>query len=205
MRRFLSEKTYFAALCVMMLGGILAAGLAPFGIPPNAVEWLRGENGIAWTGHSIAIGAAPLLDHAPKDSSFSIELRLRPAEIDATRTLLTFYNQQYPRWFLLRQNEARVDLSSVEGSETTFVHTKHIFEAGQFLQLPVTSGPPGTKFYANGERVANNSNARISSQVLSGTMTLGNSATEHDPWQGQFFGLAIYNRELTADQVLRHF
>ncbi len=204
MHRFLSEKTYFAALCLIMLSGILVAGLAPFGSPVNGVERLRGENGLAWNGYSIAVSAAPLVSHPPKNPSFSIELRLRPAEVDKTRTLLSFYNRQHPRWFQLRQSEAGADLESVEGDDITFVDTKNFFQAGQLTHLAVTSSPGGTKFYVNGELLANHAGAEISSRILTGTLTLGNSATEHDSWQGEFLGLAIFNRELTAAQLQRH-
>lgn len=205
MREFISEKTYFAALCVIMLGGILVAGLAPFGSPVNAAKRLDKENGLVWDGYAIAVSGAPILDHLPKDPSFSIELRLRPAEVKRTRTLISFHTQQRPNWFRLRQSNADADVSTTEGDKRAFADAKDVFEQGQFMQLALTCGPQGTKFYANGRLVANHPDTEISSHVLTGTMTLGNSVTEHDSWQGEILGLAVFNRELAVDRVQRHF
>jgi hypothetical protein len=200
-----SEKAYFGALCAIMLCAILAAGLTPFGSPENGVRRLPGENGLAWTGYSIAVGDGPLLRHPPKDPSFTIELRLRPGEVNRTRTLIAFYDQQYPRWFRIRQTDAAADLTSADGEDITFFETKDFFEKGQSVHLTFTGGPHGARFYANGELVSDHPSAKVSSEILTGTITLGNSATQHDSWRGEILGLAIFHRELAAGAVARHF
>ena len=62
----------------------------------------------------------------------------------------------------------------------------------------------GTAIYADGALVKS-SKLRFSSQELTGQIVIGNAPATTYNWSGQLKGLAIYDRELTADEVSQHY
>jgi hypothetical protein len=46
---------------------------------------------------------------------------------------------------------------------------------------------------------------KMSSSDVSGRIVFGNSPEEFEPWEGELHGLAIYSRELSMDEVQRHY
>ncbi|MGO9138339.1 MAG: LamG-like jellyroll fold domain-containing protein [Syntrophales bacterium] len=73
--------------------------------------------------------------------------------------------------------------------------------------VTVTSGAGGTSIYLNGRREKTYPNHKLLSG-FTGTpfrLILGNSATGHSYWTGSLSGLAIYNRTLTSQEVVRNY
>jgi VanZ family protein len=58
--------------------------------------------------------------------------------------------------------------------------------------------------YVNGVRVRKFPGFRLSGAGCSGRLVAGTSPFWDDAWSGQLLGLALYNRNLTAAEVLRH-
>jgi VanZ family protein len=71
----------------------------------------------------------------------------------------------------------------------------------------ITSGPEGTKIYIDGKLAGNSPrfNLFLGNEGNIGQLILGNSPTGKQYWTGNLLGLAIYNRSLTEEEVLKSF
>ena len=76
---------------------------------------------------------------------------------------------------------------------------------GRRCWSPSVSGRSGTTVYADGALVKRSPNFKLPNQELTGQLLLGNTAATTDNWSGQLKGLAIYDRELAADEVWQHY
>ena len=197
-------KGFLGVLCLALLFGLLAAGLWPFRSPNNAIFRLSGGNGLLYRGYALARSSGPILPGLPGASPCSLEVRLRPAR-EETSTILAFYTPQDPAQFSLRQSNTDVTLRGFHPSGRVYAEADDVFHRGRLVYLAATFGPRGTKIYADGVLAAQDSSARFSCDDLQGNMILGNSLTQHDSFQGEFLGLAIYDRELSPEQVLNHY
>jgi VanZ like family/Concanavalin A-like lectin/glucanases superfamily len=71
--------------------------------------------------------------------------------------------------------------------------------------VTITFSRTGTSVYADGALLRKFTDFRLSRQDLTGRLVVGNSPVVANNWSGRFRGLAIYDRELTADEVSRNF
>ena len=84
---------------------------------------------------------------------------------------------------------------------------RNAFPPGETRLLTVTLGKEGTAIYLDGKlekllpylAAMNHEKGIASRRVI-----LGNSPAGNDPWAGKIFGLAMYDRELTSEQVSQH-
>ena len=200
------------AICALVLLGILVAGLFPFHTPRNEVSWLRHENGIFFGRYGSIVSAGPFKARSSQgDGSCSIEIWLQPRRVNASGTILAFYwpgSRVAP--FALRQSLGDLELLHTTGDPSRPGKRIKIYVDDVFIhQLPVlltiVSGQSGTTIYADGTSVKKAQNFRFSNQELTGQFVVGNAPTTTDNWSGQLIGLALYDRELTADEVSRNF
>src|SRR5271168_4745682 len=78
-------------LCLLVLGGILAAGLWPFRGPLNGVTWLENENGLRLSGDATLWSSGSFQTTGqPDDESRSLELWVQPGLARASGTILAF-------------------------------------------------------------------------------------------------------------------
>src|ERR1700689_1472798 len=83
-------------LCLLVLGGILVAGLWPFRRPVNAVTWLEGQNGLRLAGHATLWSSGPFQTTGqPDEGSRSLELWVQPSLARASSTILAFSSPEY--------------------------------------------------------------------------------------------------------------
>ena len=73
------------------------------------------------------------------------------------------------------------------------------------ILVTISAGQSGTTIYADGALVKKAPNFKFSSQELIGQLVIGNAPATTDEWSGQVSGLALYDRELTADEVSQHY
>jgi hypothetical protein len=190
---------------------ILIAGLWPFHSTKNEVDWLENENGIRFGHHgSIVSSGAFRANVSKEDTSSSIEISLKPEQINGTNTILTFEGSGSPRvsFGLQQYLSGLVALHNGvhrEGStrDATF-GVKGVFRHGEPVFVTLTSGSQNTFLYVNGVPTDVSRTFRLSSKDLSGQLVLANS-TRNNSWAGQFLGLAIYHQQLTPAQVTAHY
>jgi hypothetical protein len=200
------------AICALVLVCILIAGLWPFHTPGNEVGWLSHENGLLFGKYGSIVTAGPFKVHSPQaDSSCSIEIWLEPRRVNSSGTILAFYwpeSRVVP--FALRQSLGDVEILSTIDDPLHYAKRARVYGDGVFSRheqalVTISAGPSGTAIYADGALVKRTPNFRLSSQQLAGQFVVGNAPATTDNWSGKLRGLALYNRELTADEVSQHY
>lgn len=198
------------AACVLVLSIILVAGLWPFHAPRNEVSWLSQENGVLFGKHGSIVSAEPFKAHASQgDNSCSLEIWLKPSQVDSEGTILAFYlpeSRIVP--FALRQFRSGLVLErDVQGrsDKKAEMYVGEVFSSQKPVFVTITSGDAGTAGYVDGTLVEKVSNFAISIRDLTGQFVVGNAPPTSYSWSGLVKGLAIYDRELSAGDVSKSF
>lgn len=195
-------------VCALVLCGILVAGLTPFRRPRNAVTWLGNENGLRFARYGTVWSSGEFHTAGAQNGvSCSIEVWLQPGLADASSTILDFYTPESPLQFsvhqyrtvliLIRENQTDARRKQVIGIADVLRPVKPAF-------ITITSGPQKTSIYIDGSLVKPFPLFRMGNDCR-GQLVVGTSPVENDSWTGDLRGLAIYERELTSAEVLRHY
>ncbi len=205
------ERKRTKALCVVAVVAVLIATLWPFNFfPRNGVIWLHGTTGLKFEKAGLVVSTGPLRPADTEAESCSLELLLRPASTRAAHTILAFYTPTSPRQLLVRQwTEGLVvahDAAVKNGKTKTIeFYVGHVFRPGKLVLATISSGSNGTTVYLDGQPAQSFAGFRISPSELSEEIVLGTSPVRYDPWRGELRGLAIYSKELTPADALRHY
>jgi len=197
--------------CILLVLGLLAVGLWPFQpFPANQVSWLSAGNGVEFVGHGVIFGSG-VSDAAPgrESSACSLKIRLQPriVDLDDSGTLLVFYTPENPMRFRLMQyrNELliRRDYRDAQNRlKTIELELEHSFVRDEPVTYTITSGTSGGSVaYRNGVRVGDSPRMGLSCADFSGQLVLGNSPIAEDAWRGKLTELAIYDRELSPEEI----
>jgi hypothetical protein len=199
-------------LCTTAVLAVLAATLWPFdAFEPNGVHWLQGANGLRFENDGLVVSAEPLTPPETHDSeSYSLELLLRPASVGWSYTIFAVYDPTLPRQFMVRQwkdgllvtHNADVDRDK---TRTIKFDVNHVFRPGRLVLVTISSGTRGTTVYVDGQTAESVPRFKISRSEMAGEIVLGTSPVAYHPWQGELRGLAIYAKDLTPAEALRHY
>jgi VanZ family protein len=195
-------------ICACVLLGILAAGLAPFGRPRNAVTWLGNQNGVQLGRHATmwSSGSFPAAE-AGIAPACSLEIWLQPENINAANTFLAFYTPENPLQLQLQQYHGLLILSRQTGEEegnARVIGAEGVFRRIEPLFITITSGSEKSAMYVDGGLARSFPGTSIGRECA-GQLVIGTSAMGQSTWRGEIKGLALYKQELTAEEVLRHY
>ena len=205
------RKNIHGFLCLIFVVVIMVAGLWPFNFwPENKVRWLKNQNGIQFFGQAIIFTLPP----APSTlHPFSIEIWLQPGKesYNYAARILSFYDQQRTENITLSQwkstfiTQGRIKNRHPERYPK--IGVKDALLKGVKRFFTITSGPEGIKIYIDGELTGKypKFNLFLVNEGNIGQLILGNSPTGNQYWTGNLLDLAIYNRSLTEEQVLKSF
>jgi hypothetical protein len=193
---------------VILLYGILYAGLNPFHAPANQVSWVAGSNAVRLGEHGTLLASGPFPPSASGERS--IEIWLKPSLIEDSNTLLAFYDPAGPHQLWFSQSEADLRIhtqapAAWRSAKTDQAYIADAFRDGQNTFWTLTIGPSGSAVYRNGALVGKRRSMRLESNDLSGQLVVGNSPISHESWSGVLSGLAIYDTALNGTQVARHY
>jgi VanZ like family/Concanavalin A-like lectin/glucanases superfamily len=206
------ERKILGGLSVLVLCAVLVVGLWPFHAPINEVTWLGNANGLSFGRHGTVLSSSIFTAPGSRDeASCSLEIWLQPLRRADSNTFLAFNAPDRPLQFSLRQSETDLALQLgyrneyVRAQGAALVYVDEIFRKKKLLLIAITSGAQGTRIYVDGILARTAQQFRLSAKDFTGQLVLGTSPAVNDSWSGQLRGLAIYQDELTAAQVSRHF
>ena len=202
---------FLAGICLLVLCGILVAGLWPFHAPMNQVRWLSKENGLLFGRHGSIVSASPLKAQSGQgDNSCSLEIWLKPSRIDSGGTIFAFFlpeSRVVP--FALRQSRGGLVLlkhkSSGGSVKKPGIYVGEVFNGLTPVLVTITSSEAGTATYADGMLLKSVPDFAISNRDLTGQIVIGSAPRTSYNWSGQVKGLAIYGRKLSATEVAEDF
>lgn len=198
--------------CVMVLLGILVAGLWPFHTPVNDVQWVAAEHALRLAKYGSIVTAGEFSAHpAGTDDSCSVEIWLAPKRVHASGTILAFYRpESRSSPFTLRQSLGDLTIERLwrgqpqpGGKAKVFID--NIFADSKPAFITISSNQAGTSVYADGALAKALPNFHFSSRDLTGRIILGNSPFTTHEWSGEIRGLAIYDRAVTAEEAAQHY
>lgn len=208
--RNLVPALFLTAMCWVVLCGLLVAGLWPFHAPRNKVSWLSDGNGILFGDYGSLLSAGGFKKRN-STGGVCLEIWLEPKVIDDSGTILSFYSPEHRSTsFALRQSLddvalQRENLTDKLRSKISRIYADHVFRRGKTVFLTISSGERGTSIYVNGALVRMSRDFRFTSEDLTGKLVVGNSSVTTDTWSGKLKGLAIYARDLTANQAMQNY
>jgi len=190
---------------------VLVATLWPFNpFPRNGVTWLEGSHGIKFQRAGLVVSDGPLRPPETDAESYSLELLLRPAGTGWSHTILGFYSPSRSKQLLIRQYYDSLLVThdaTIDRDRTRIIKfdVDHVFVSDKLAQVTISSGPDGTTIYVDGQVADSIPQFKISRSELAGEMIVGTSPVIFHPWRGELYGLAIYSKELTPAEALRHY
>ena len=207
----LTSPQTWRILSVVIFFGILVCTLWPFSpFPANKAAWVSGSPGIDFRIPSVAFTKAPLtFERAEPGNSSTLELLVQPAGVGFGGAILNVYTRSAPKHFTVRQWRDGLLVTHDLDVQGQFHRQKfdvdHAFKAGKTILVTISSGTNGTRVYLDGKVARDFPKFVITRQELSGELTLGNSATDYEPWSGKLKGLAIYSKELSDVEAAEHY
>jgi VanZ family protein len=203
---------FLRIVCTLILAGMLVAGLWPFHSPRNRVTWLGEGAGLFLGKYGILMSAQPLRSTGSKrNTPCSFEVWLEPARVDKSGTILAYYRpDNFAVQVSLRQFEGnlmfgRGDLKYQQRVRFVGIYAAKVFRKHRPVLFSIATGEGGTAVYANGALVQRSSSFKFSSDDLTGQLMFGNAPATTDVWSGTLKAYAVYDRELSPDEVRQHY
>src|SRR5579862_187405 len=207
MKRSKLEKRLLGVVCAFVLCCILIAGLWPFVAPKNEVSWLDHENGLLFGNYATLVSSGNL---NLQGSDCTIEIWLEPAFSSNSSTILDVYTPDTPFKFRMRQSlDDLVILRNYRNNNDRQragkFYVDHAFRQVGPVLITVAGSAQGTSVYLDGRLAKTAPKFKLTSQDLRGRLIIGAAPRSDDRWAGKLLGLAIYGRQLSAEQVAQHY
>jgi VanZ family protein len=197
------------ALCVLTLVVTLVAGLWPFHSPRSKVSWVANENALRFGDAGTVLSSEAFVFAGSDGPSCSLEIWVEPARAWSTGSILAFYGSSNLLPFSMQQDLTDLVLQLGPGSEDRLTAPAQVRVGDVFLKkqafITVTSDGRSTAVYLDGQLITRSPGFGLSLNNLAGQLILANSPFRSHNWQGQVRGLAIYETELSREQVVQHY
>ncbi len=200
-----------AVLCLSALCGILVACLWPFHAPKNEVTWLGNENGLQFGHHGTVLSSGSLkLRNSHDITSATIEIWLQPGLTNDSNTFLAFYSPLILQQFSLHQSDSDLVLQGGAAdrqhhSRPARLYVDEVFREGKPVFITISLNAQATTVYVDGVLAKASPALTPSDWTFTGQLVVGDSPVGPDSWPGKLRGLAIYNRQLTAPQIIHSY
>lgn len=213
--------TVFALVTIVTL----LFGLWPLNFfPENRVRWLTGRDGIQFykpPGASRRAHGGVMYSDVPLDvragsqvfepCTIEIYLESHGGKRGGLAHIVSFYDGRRLSPLIVGLWESYLTIRSRDNRKNAHDTYRDIGLKDGLIPnderlITITSGPERADIYVNGE-LARSYNIRslIGIEHFSGYLNLGNSAIGHNAWMGNLYGLALYDKQLTSEQVRQHY
>jgi VanZ family protein len=204
---------YQRAVLLSLIAGLFFAGLHPFNFSPaNQVSWLEEGRGLRFRGYGEVRGLWAVLPMRSEsaiddDSGITLELWVTCARVGPqVNDLLSVYHEGSQEPFAIKQSITDLIITAVardaQGQQRVRdMSIDDAFKAGAQRFITITTSREGTTLYLEGLSRRTYPRLELARENLRGTVLLGQTSRAHQDWQGDVRGLAIYWKELSADEV----
>jgi VanZ like family/Concanavalin A-like lectin/glucanases superfamily len=202
-------KKHIGAICLLVLFTILVTVLWPFHAPVNEVNWLANENGMRFGRKGTILSRGEFQTKSSSKPSYTLEICLTPASDRHWHSIMAFYSKQNHYGFGFGQTG--YDLFLVrqtldqQGLWRMAVYVGDVFRKDKTLFVTIAAGPLGTDIYLNGALARVFPHFRAAPQDITGELVIGTSPVRGDSWPGELRSLAIYEPELTPEEIARNY
>jgi hypothetical protein len=205
----LTTRGILGFICLILLCGILYAGLHPFRALANQVSWVADADAVRFGEYGTILSSASFPPPESGGVDRSIEIWVKPGKVKDSNTLVAFYSPDSPRQLSLSQSESDLKIqiqtsTAWRSVKTAKTYVDDAFRDGKSAFWTVTFGQSGTAIYRDGALVRR-SPLQPSISEFSGRLIVGNSPIFDDSWSGFLRGLAIYDTALDRAQIERHY
>lgn len=213
---YLTKKTSIL-LAAVALTLTLYFGLEPKGFhPENAVSWIPETSGIRFEKYGIVYADNVFGSFSPSlqgPGALTLEIALRPDSIkDSTfKFIAVFHGGDDADQLLIGQWRSSIIVMNGDDYDGRQRIRKLSVRGALKTQAPslisITSGKEGTRIYLNGAAAGEAKDLHL--YVPAGgkgvQVVLGNSVYGRHFWNGDIFGLTVYDTALSAEQIHSHF
>lgn len=214
-----SKLSFLCIVCII----ILLFGLWPFNFhSENQVHWLQNQDGIEFHKQRIlksynrGIAYSTKQVDTPQSSGYSpvtIEINLEPKKEppNGLGYILSFYDDmpQEPliiaQWLSHLVIRSRVNETD-KRNKYREIGVRDALQQNRKTLITVASGEETTDIFVNGKLAqAFSRTSFISLSNIKGQLVIGNSSIGADPWIGNLYGLSIYDRLLSTEQIRQNY
>ncbi len=207
---------WWVILTIVVILVILSVGLKPKDFsPPNHAEWIAGRTGLHFEKYGIAYtdSISDLIQaHISPQKAFSIEVALKAKNFseDGFHFILLIHGGVDGSQLLIGQ--WRSSLIIMNGDDYEYrrksdrITVTPVSESPETQFLTVTTGKGGTGVYLNGKLAAAKKEMRLEMPDSKNTrLLIGNSVYGNYHWEGDIYGVAVFGKALSGEEVERHY
>ncbi len=203
------KQPILGAACVLVLCGILTAGLWPFSPPKNQVSWVKEEHGLLFGDYATVFSPGSLTLHGSRPDC-TLEIWLQPGLTFDSNTILDVYTPEVPFKFRVRQSGDDLVLlrnyrDDSDRSRAGKLYVDHVFRKSDAVLITISANAQSTSVYIDGNLAKSVPQYGLTRHDLEGQLILGAAPVVDDRWSGTMLGLALYNRDLGPQEVLQHY
>jgi VanZ family protein len=210
----LTQKIIVSFVLALVLLITLFFGIKPKGYRfRNDVIWAQNNGGIHIGPIGIVYSQDSLtwLQKNCVDSGFTIEMALNPNGFHgmSIAEILGIWDGLSPEPLMIGQwkNHLIIRVRAQNGKkEYREFGVDSILKRGEKQLIQIVSSHSNVTIYDNGRPVYNQMKAfPVPENNLRGRLILGNSATASASWHGELYGMAIYHRALSPEEITHRF
>lgn len=209
-------------LCIVCII-ILLFGLWPFNFhSENQVHWLENQDGIQFhkqiklKSSKRGIAYSPEQVDTPQSSVYcpvtiEINVESKKEPPNGLGYILSFYDGKSQEPLIIAQWLSYLIIRSRVNETNTRKKYREIDLRDAFQQnmknlITIASGEETTDIFVNGKLAQSFSRTSfIGLSNIKGRLVIGNSSTGADPWIGNLYGLSIYDKLLSTEQIQQNY
>lgn len=167
---------------------------------------MSGGRGLLFGNHGSIVSASPFTAQASQgNSSCTVQILLEPKSHDSTGMILAFYSPE-DRVVSFSMRQWRRGLVLEHSRKAHFTGLSEIYLDNVFTKpgpvfVTITSSKSGTSGYLGGTLLFKAPDFVLLSRDLRGELIMGDAPRESHNWSGRLTGLAIYDRDLSPDEI----